>query len=489
MPPPGRADRASLRRIVERGRRIRSGSGARLPAGWVREHAESAGVADSTLLRMLKDGVPRDRPARARWKWEEPDDRAAFYRAAGQVGFARSLMERENPGRELPTLRTMQRAVRRDFQPDEIALAREGEAAARAQRVSITFDAPHRNAVWITDHSRIDINTVPLRGSVPVCPWMTLVQDDATRRILGASLYLGAPATTQILAAFGSAIAVAGAPREVQFDRGRDFLSGPVRQVAVHVGFAAVPVGPYCPHLKGKTENLNHTVQRWTGEELGVSIKPAKTVRNTDLLGTGPVFGFEDVSKAFFAAIVRHNERHRKRVLGRRTPSQAYLADDTPEEYVEPELLDRFMLVEAKRTVTNVGVLFKNQVYVCAEIMNQVGVKVEVRYRQDDLRTVRLFRRRDDGTTAYWCTAVARDQANHDQSLQLSRARSRGTERGKKDVGRAQRGHNVTHRSVVGPGPAIDTTVLSTTEYREVVGVDHAALADVVSSFGLETDA
>lgn len=481
-------DRATALRIVERGRRVRAERGGRLPAGWIRTHAEILGVADSTLLRLLRDGVAPSRPSRRAWRWEDKDDRAIFYRATGQVDFARQLMLKKTPGRALPTLRTMQRAVQLDFSPAEIARARVGEAAARERRISISFDAPHRNAVWIADHSQIPIQTEPLRGHRPAEPWMTLVQDDATRRILGGSLHLSVPARTQILATLGSAITTAGVPREVQFDRGRDFLSGVVREAALHVGFVSMPVEPYSPHLKGKLERLNGTIQRWTGQELGIAIKPARTIRNTPLLGDTPVFEFAEVSKAFFAAIDHHNQQHRKRALGRRTPNQAYRADPTPEEHVDLKLLDRFMLIGAQRKVSSDGVTLDGQPYVCPEIVDQVGVRVEVRYRQDDRRTVRLFRKRDDGQTVYWCTAVARDTTDHDQSVQLTRVRADTTKPGSRDIAHAKRAQKRSYRSVIEPGDATDTTLHRGSDYRDEVGTDHAALNDVVADLGLPTD-
>ena len=119
-------DRATALRIVERGRRVRAERGGRLPAGWIRTHAEILGVADSTLLRLLRDGVAPSRPSRRAWRWEDKDDRAIFYRATGQVDFARQLMLKKTPGRALPTIRTMQRAAQLDFSPAEIAQARLG---------------------------------------------------------------------------------------------------------------------------------------------------------------------------------------------------------------------------------------------------------------------------------------------------------------------------------------------------------------------------
>ncbi|MFE5516007.1 transposase family protein [Streptomyces sp. NPDC056529] len=166
----------------------------------------------------------------------------------------------------VPSLATLQRAVRRDLSVGERAGLRGGEAARRRFDVYGKRPSTYRNACWEGDHKRIPVR-VDLEGSA-VCPWVTWFIDVATKVIVGVALTPHQPARDAVLAALRTGISrqdphgpFGGLPGRVRVDRGKEFLC---RTVERALGAFAVPVDDlpaYKPYRKGTIEALNGAVE------------------------------------------------------------------------------------------------------------------------------------------------------------------------------------------------------------------------------------
>lgn len=108
-----------------------------------------------------------------------------------------------DPG-PLPSLRTLQRAVRRDLSAGERAGLRGGEAARRRYDVYGKRPPTYRNACWEGDHKRIPVR-VALDGCA-VCPWVTWFIDVASKVIVGVAVTPHQPARDAVLAALRTGI-------------------------------------------------------------------------------------------------------------------------------------------------------------------------------------------------------------------------------------------------------------------------------------------
>lgn len=474
-----RADRATVEFAVERMRAAQAAHANRLPPGWLHEISEALGVSRSTLQRYVQHGVP-DAIDRQRWCWND-QARAAYYRAAGDVTYARALLASEAHDEPLPTVRTMQRARDLDFTPDERALAERGHAAARGKRLVVAVEDVYRNEVWLADHKQLDIDVIPLRGTIPVKPWMTVIIDGYSRRAVGASISLR-PNQGHVLAALGMAIRRCGTPRALIFDQGREFLARSITQHASALGYVAMATLAYHPHHKGKVERFHQTLNRMLTHACGTTPAPAVDIKGKPLLGGPPVIPLPTFEELFFQTHERYENRAHRSLNGS-TPTMVYAEDATPERRVPDEVLRRYLLTKAKRTVGGWGIRFAGRHYYAPEFEGHVGTPVEVRYAQDDQRHVEIYR--DD---EHWCTARLADPASPAQVEEVLRVRTEHLERQKKDLAAARRLARAQTRAITDNQRAEDSTVITAAEAaRETSGVSKNVM-DLLNHLQLATD-
>jgi putative transposase len=426
---------------VQRLRAVRDANAGRLPAGWVDEAATACGVGRSTMLRYLAQGAPASRSADPPWNWG-PTARAAYYRAAGNVTLARRMLEREEGAGSVASLSTMYRAAARDFAPDEQALARLGERAARGKRLVCAIENVHRNEVWLSDHKLLDVFVVLPRGKTPVRPWMTVLIDGYSRRAVGASLSI-TPNRGHVLSALAMAIEQCGIPEMLVFDRGREFLSHAVAEHASALGYAAVPTLAYHPHHKGKVERFHQTLNRNLAADLGVVPEPATDIRDGHLVGPRRPVSMAFMAERFFEVLRQYNQDAGHRGLAGRTPQAVYDADPTPERLIDPALLRRFALAGESRRVSEFGVRFRGRHYYAPQLEGHRGEQVEIRWAQDDPRVLDIYR-----DERYWCSAPMVDPASPQQRAQVIATRQEHTKRQRADLRLARRRERETWKAM-----------------------------------------
>jgi putative transposase len=475
------ADHATRVFVTERLRAARTANGGKLPRRWIDEISEATGISQSTLRRYVAHGVPAPRRARDRWEWDE-DARVAFYRAAGDIVLTQKLLRSQMDPDRVPSLRTLYRSRDRDLSPDEQMLATRGHAAARGRRLVVAIEDAHRNETWLSDHSQLDFDVLELRGTHPVRPWMTIVIDGYSRRVVGASLSI-TPNQGHVLAALGMAIRQCGRPRVLIYDRGREFLADAVKQHAAALDYVHVPTIAYHPHHKGKVERFNRTFNRMMLQTVGTTPSPAKDIRGRPLLGERLPVPIRIAERHFYATLDAYNQQHAHSRLGGMTPQASYDADPTPERLVDDALLRRFVLSAERRTIGEYGIRFRGHHYWAPEIEGHRGDRVEVRFAQDDQRHLELYR-----DARFWCTVALVDPASAEQTSRVLAGRAEHVQRQRRDLAKAKRLAKRQMKATTATQNLQDTTLITRSDVaRETAGVPPRVL-QVLRSLNLETD-
>ncbi|MFD5114273.1 Mu transposase C-terminal domain-containing protein [Streptomyces sp. NPDC058391] len=96
-----------------------------------------------------------------------------------------------------------------------------------------------------------------------------------------------------------------------------------------------------------------------------------------------------------------YNTSHRHRMLGGRTPLQAWEEDPAPLRRVPTEQPSHLMLAGAERIVQKDGINFHGLAYVAPELYGRGGQRVQIRYMPHDDRTIEVYLGTEHLCTAY----------------------------------------------------------------------------------------
>jgi putative transposase len=147
---------------------------------------------------------------------------------------------------------------------EQKVFAHEGEKAYRHEfGLTHRWEASAPNEIWQSDHKQLAIYARDLNGRVGQL-WLTAIEDDYSRAIMGYYLGIEAPSSARVALALREAIwhkpednwPMCGIPEKFFTDHGSDFTSNHIEQVAADLGFGFVPsqVGESEP--RGKIERL-----------------------------------------------------------------------------------------------------------------------------------------------------------------------------------------------------------------------------------------
>lgn len=333
-----------------------------------------------------------------------------------------------DPG-AVPSLRTLQRAVRRDLSAGERAGLKGGEAARRRYDVYGKRPPTHRNACWEGDHKRVPVR-VALDGAA-VCPWVTWFIDVASKVIVGVAVTPHQPARDAVLAALRSGISRAtpygpfgGLPGRVRVDRGKDFLSGAVARA---LGGFAVPVHDlpaYKPYRKGTVEALNSAVEQMLLVSLPGYTRRARLAQAQRPDPVEELLSYPDFVQVLLDWVVWWNTEHRPSgVPDGMTPSEAWEADQTPIEDVPEEQLAFFAMEDDGRIrkITTNGVAWRRRAYIADWMAGHVGTRVRLRYLPHFDATIEVFTA--DGPVRHLGSAYLAEAATPAQRRALSKVR------------------------------------------------------------------
>ena len=434
-----------------------------LTSSHVREAAAALGIGERTLWRWLGTETLSRKP-RDRYEVTEAD-RDAYWAWRGNVAAVRR--ERVAAGATMPSLRALQAAFARALTPAERAAVADGVEGRRRHEVYLRWAPAARNALWETDHVELPVLVVPPPPARKPCkPWATLFVDGFSRLLMGWALSLQ-PTAAVVLAALRQGIVVdpergpfGGLPERLRPDNGLEFAAKAIERSCAALGIELSPAPPYQGYSKGKVERVNRSM----GQEL-LSGLPFYT--GGPRAADGHLFGPDaaPMSLALFVNyfaewVTEYNTTRVHSELGE-TPLERWLADATPLREVPAEQLRWMLMADAERTVCKDGVHFGGIAFVAGALNGLVGERVQVRYMPHDMRQVEVFR-----ADEWLATAYPQGALSDGQRAEVLAARRRDAD----ELGRRQRRASRRARArlapITGPGPAVETTVVTAEQAR-----------------------
>jgi putative transposase len=385
---------------------------------------------------------------------------AAYLQWHGNVAAARRELVRA--GRELPALRTLQRAFMRDLRPAERAAARSGEAGLRAHGLYVRWEADHRNEVWQGDHKLLDVLVAPPRGKHPVRPWSTMFIDSRSRVIMGWALSLR-PTAAEVLAALRDAAtiepdgpAVGGVPERLRIDHGLEFCAESIRTAALALNVDFSLATEYTPEEKGKIERLHLTcIQTFlSGLPQYTDGRRDRKRRLEDPRAPLPLEKFVSL----FADWVEDYNHRPHSELDDQSPIDTFTSDPTPLRTLP--LADARALLAARREarVRRWGVTHKKHQYTSPDLSDLVGEMVEIAFAPHDERSVEVYWRDE-----WVCTALPQHTLDKDQQREVIHARHEHA----KQLRRRQRAATKAARTRLAPMTATEREPVEVTRLKE----------------------
>ena len=275
--------------------------------------------------------------------------------------------------------------------PDEQKVyAHEGERAYKHKFGIIhRWSAQYPNEIWQCDHKELPLYATDLRGRVGKV-WLTAVEDDYSRAILGYYLGIEAPSSLRVALALRQAIwykpeeswPMCGIPEKFYTDHGSDFKSSHIEQVAADLKFEAIDsqVGEAEP--RGKVERLFRTTEQ-------MFVPDIKSPKEAPL----PI---EDIDQAFRKWLLETYLVLKNDDLGQSPLERWTAAARIPRMPENRESLDLMLLHVGKpRKVRRDGIRFKTFRYFDLSISKFVTEEVSVRYDPRDMSEIYLYA---DGT-------------------------------------------------------------------------------------------
>lgn len=313
----------------------------------------------------------------------------------------------EDAGLAAPADRTIYRRVT-DFRKHKVTEARLGKRAAYRDRppvLYIDWKSPvHGDRPWEwahIDHTEMDVEVVDRETGLNLGrPWLSLLVDAHTRRVLAAWLTMRPPNRATVLSLFRACAERWGRlPEAVVLDGGREFGSRDVETFAALHGVMLVR-RPGKPRFGAVIERLFGTTDRMFVHSLAGNTKATKQVRAMSREVNPKGFAVWDLASLYAALAVFLFDDYDRRdhpALGR-SPRAAYLArmeitGQRPHRLLVLDPAFRVLTMPSTRKGTarvkpGDGVSVNGRYYT-ADALDRHGVAksdVEVRYDPDDIR-------------------------------------------------------------------------------------------------------
>ncbi|QLH19378.1 Mu transposase C-terminal domain-containing protein [Streptomyces sp. Rer75] len=427
----------------------------------VKTVARTLGVHERTVWRRLEKAQAlgtADLPERPRFTITEEIRIKLAYHHGNIKAVHLEMLDEAADARDVPSLSTLHRTVKRDLPPGDLAGLREGIPASRAHDPHLRRPPTCRNEEWEGDHKQVPI-LVWADGRL-VKPWVTWFCDCHTGMTMGWAVTPHYPHRASILAALRACILTdevhgpaGGLPRRIRIDRGRDFLS---RAVTEAMGCFSVQVDvlpPYTPHRKGSIENLNRAATSMFFSTLPRYTKAQKLDTKRRVGDKDPALSFEAFVDLFAKWVRTRNAEHRMQGYGDVTPLESWLSDDTPLREPPLEDLHVFLLEEERSTriIHGHGIRWQNRDYVGAWMTGRTGTQVRIRYQPHHPRAIEVF---DAHTDQHLGTAHLADEASEDEIRAVYEARDERVRRLRRDLADAKRRRRRRFQAVTQAEPA-----------------------------------
>lgn len=337
---------------------------------------------------------------------------AAIYRRVQEIA--------QQQGWEAPSYSSVYGIIR-SLDAGLVTLAHEGIKAYQ-DRFDLLYrrEASRPNEIWQADHSPIDIWL--LDNGKALRPWLTVIEDDYSRCIMGYYLSFDVPNTLNTSLALRQAIwrkadsnwPVCGIPETFYTDHGSDFTSRHLEQVAadlkIHLVFSTVGV----PRGRGRVERFFRT-----NNQLFLHRLPGYGPHGKPL--TSPQLSLTEFQSAFHRFLLDEYHQHRQEEL-KSAPQARWEANGfLPQMPQSLEKLDLLLLtVVTTRRVRRDGIYFQKMRYVDPILAAYIGADVVIRYDPRDMAEIRVYHQ-----NGFLCTAICQELAGQTLSLkEIIRARN-----------------------------------------------------------------
>ncbi|MGN9846527.1 Mu transposase C-terminal domain-containing protein [Nonomuraea sp. H19] len=260
----------------------------------------------------------------------------------------------------------------------------------------------HRNAVWEGDHLQVPVE-VSLDGKT-CSPWITWFVDRAHAAICGLAVGPEAPCRSTVLVALRSAMLTdeqplpfGGIPERICVDRGKDFLSEPLRSVLDQLGVTVECLPPYQPHQKMVIETVNGAAQRMFFSTLPGYREAGQRMSGAPVEADAPPLAFADFVTRLLEWVTWWNTKHVSGAQGK-SPAEAWDADPAPIRHADRADIDMLLLdAEAQdRRITASGIRLHGRTYIASWMASLEGTPVRLRFLPGYEDNVEVFSARDD---------------------------------------------------------------------------------------------
>jgi len=388
MPVGEPADDDAVDSLLEACRKARD-RGERMSNEDAAQYAAWASTTPPTFRRWIRKG----RPSSERKKFKLDQDAGFKQDLAMNRTIAHTVRKRELAGiQPTKSIRTYQRAARRELGEYVLVALRKGEKEARQHELTIRQHATHRNAAWHIDGYTARRRVLTANGRGVLDAHVLVVTDSASGAIPGCDVVRDEPDLPDALHTIGEAMRKTpdlwvpyGAPGVVFHDNAGIYTSPqfwtPLRQPLINVRCEATP--PFTPRLNGRVERPIGTLRTLlaTPLENGSLIDLAgKPLIDADRAAVPLATLIGEIK----AACVEHNNlpyRENRKI----SKAQAWQELPGTVRPVPDALLSQFMR-RARVIVTREGVLLENEHYLHHTMRKGhiLGHEVEVRYRDMD---------------------------------------------------------------------------------------------------------
>jgi len=296
---------------------------------------------------------------------------------------------------------------------EEKVLALEGiQAYRRKYDQCVRFEAPYPNAILQADHHQLDIIVIdPDTREAIGRPWITKIQDDHSRAIMGYYLSMDYPGSMGIASALHHAFlpkpqewwTMHGLADMAYIDNGKDWISRHIELVALKFGITLQRHEAYHPQSKGKIERVFRTLEQMCIHPLDGSVGSSISTRPHKVT---PKLTMEQVR----VHIERFIRDYHERVHGttKQKPRERW-EKNLKNHRTVTDLADLDHLLKSKDyTVQRYGIHFQKNYYrdTAGVLGGYIGRRVTVFFDSRDTSRIRIWGRQNaDEEPRYICTA------------------------------------------------------------------------------------
>jgi putative transposase len=276
---------------------------------------------------------------------------------------------------------------------DLLTLSRDSAEYRRHYEMIHRFEASCPNEIWQADHNFMDIFVWDDHGQA-LKPVLTIILDDYSRAVTGYYLDFVPPSAQRTALALRQAIwhkaepkwLACGIPDKLYTDRGSDFTSLRLKQIAIELEFELIKGRPYYPQGKGKIERFFLTMN-----ELFLCDLTGYTAEGE--APQQPGMTLDEFRRTFHDWLINEYMQRENEDTGE---SPFFRWCNQPQVPRMPETLDKLhmllMTISETRLVRRDGIHVLNYSYIDTELQNgYMRESVLVRYDPMDVSKIFVF--------------------------------------------------------------------------------------------------